>query len=458
MSIVLMECFSRSGGTLLNKLLGSIPDTVILSEVNPLGGGWGVRKEKSYTTPKEQALNWYGIKLKSEDYVESILELNAICQKENKSLVIRDWPYVNFVPHEMNRLNPPNRLLAYEKLKAQTNLKTFALVRDSIDIWISQGTPSPAENYFNHYLKYIEALNKHQIRFFKFEDLCLTPSKTLKKICDHTGLTYSESYKNYFNFHKANGDTQDIIPSRGSKKNRIYLPKRRLIPRDKIKAIENCTSLKNVNPLSSYSANYNNGNIESAFLSKGKRALFLILGFFKKQFSLLLKKSLFYRRFLYGGTHWTVSISASADLKFKNNIFIEKDVKINKGVVIWPGHEKVKIGKNTGLNPYVVIYGQVSLGKNNMIAPHVMLAGGTHNFQSTEKPMKMQGGSSKGIFTEEDVWIGANSVILDGVTIGQGAIIGANSVVTKDVSSYDIVAGNPAKKIKSRKNCCPGQQ
>ena len=94
MATVLMECFSRSGGTLLNKIIGSLPNVVMLSEVNPLGGGWGARREKSYTTPKEQALNWYGIELRADDYVESILELNDICDKDNKTLVVRDWPYV----------------------------------------------------------------------------------------------------------------------------------------------------------------------------------------------------------------------------------------------------------------------------------------------------------------------------------------------------------------------------
>ena len=55
-----------------------------------------------------------------------------------------------------------------------------------------------------------------------------------------------------------------------------------------------------------------------------------------------------------------------------------------------------------------------------------------------------------GIVIGNDVWIGANSVILDGVKIGEGAIIGAGSVVTKDVKSFAIVAGNPARFIKKR--------
>lgn len=54
------------------------------------------------------------------------------------------------------------------------------------------------------------------------------------------------------------------------------------------------------------------------------------------------------------------------------------------------------------------------------------------------------------IIIEDDVWIGANAIILSGVTIGEGAIIGAGSVVTKNVEPYTIFAGNPAKKIKMR--------
>lgn len=55
-----------------------------------------------------------------------------------------------------------------------------------------------------------------------------------------------------------------------------------------------------------------------------------------------------------------------------------------------------------------------------------------------------------GIIIEDDVWIGANSVILPGVTIKKGAVVGAGSVVTKDVPSYAVVCGNPARVIKYR--------
>lgn len=450
MAIVLMECFSRSGGTLLNQIIGSLPDVVMLSEVNPLGGGWGARRERSYTTPKAQALHWYGIKLASSGYLENILELGRICRQKNKTLVVRDWPYVNFMPHPLNHRQPPNRLLACEQLKDHCELKTFALVRDCIDVWISQGGAVPAETYFQCYLKYVEEITRHGIRLFKYEDLCRMPSKTIADICVHTGLTYSENWHEFFRCNKVNGDNQLLTPSRGAQKNRLFLPKRRRISKDKIRSLAESESQKKINQLTGYPEKYDNGNLETFFLKKMKNAASLLIRLADKSFLRLKQIMFLYRYFAYGAIHPTVSIAASADLRSKSNIFLDKAVKVNPGVIIWPGKEKVIVGENTGLNPYVVIYGRVVLGKNNMIAPHVMLAGGTHHFHSTDTPMKLQGGSSMGIYVEDDVWIGANSVVVDGVTIGKGAIVAAGSVVTKDVRSYDVVAGNPAKKIKNR--------
>ncbi len=59
MAVVVMIAFARSGGTVLNQCLGSLPDVVIMSEVNPLGGGWGERGANSLTTIKDQAKHWY---------------------------------------------------------------------------------------------------------------------------------------------------------------------------------------------------------------------------------------------------------------------------------------------------------------------------------------------------------------------------------------------------------------
>lgn len=163
--------------------------------------------------------------------------------------------------------------------------------------------------------------------------------------------------------------------------------------------------------------------------------------------------SFFFKRQQYCYLSPTAYLHKTANIKYPEKIIIGDKARIEQGVIIWPSRDKkITIGEYTGINPYVAIYGQVTLGKYNMIAPHVMLAGGNHAFDSLDEPMLFQGSGSKGgIVVDDDVWIGANAVVLDGVHIGCGAIVGAGSVVTKDVSPYDIVAGVPAKPIGSRK-------
>lgn len=109
------------------------------------------------------------------------------------------------------------------------------------------------------------------------------------------------------------------------------------------------------------------------------------------------------------------------------------------------------IGDNSGIGINAKL-GVCYIGNNVMMGPECVAITRNHNFSDISVPMCQQG------FTEEqpiticdDVWIGYRVTLLPGITIGKGAIIGAGSVVTHDVKEYDIVAGNPAKTIRSRK-------
>ncbi len=99
-------------------------------------------------------------------------------------------------------------------------------------------------------------------------------------------------------------------------------------------------------------------------------------------------------------------------------------------------------------------HGKIKIGSHIMFGPNVSILGGNHRFShpgiymhgDTEK----NAGDDAGVVIEDDVWIGANSVILEGVTLGEGSVIGAGSVVTKSTQPYSISAGVPAKPIGNR--------
>ncbi|MFZ5765136.1 MAG: acyltransferase [Thermodesulfobacteriota bacterium] len=152
--------------------------------------------------------------------------------------------------------------------------------------------------------------------------------------------------------------------------------------------------------------------------------------------------------------HYGKGVTIDRHVRISNpeRVFLGDFVQLNQGVVLRPGHHEIHIGASSGINPYVTIYGKVRIGRYAMIAPHVMIAGGNHVYDRTDIPMIKIGRSiNLGVIIEDDVWLGANAVVLDGVTIGTGAIVSAGAVVVADVAPYDIVAGNPARVIKNRK-------
>jgi acetyltransferase-like isoleucine patch superfamily enzyme len=159
-----------------------------------------------------------------------------------------------------------------------------------------------------------------------------------------------------------------------------------------------------------------------------------------------------FRYMFYKMVSITTKISFDASIRNYRNVSLDKYVVVNKGVILWADlHAGIKIGRFSQINPYVAIYGSAQIGSNVMIAPHVMIAGGGHGFSVLDIPMINQPSTSKGgVVVSDDVWIGANSVIVDGVKIGKGAIIAAGSIVVKDVLDYQIVGGTPAVVIRSR--------
>ena len=108
----------------------------------------------------------------------------------------------------------------------------------------------------------------------------------------------------------------------------------------------------------------------------------------------------------------------------------------------------VMIGDHTRIGLHNTIIGPVLIGNHVNLAQGITVTALNHIFENSEKRIDEQGVSTSAVVIEDDIWIGANAVILPGVTIGQHSVVAAGAVVTKDVPPHSLVAGVPAKVIK----------
>lgn len=112
----------------------------------------------------------------------------------------------------------------------------------------------------------------------------------------------------------------------------------------------------------------------------------------------------------------------------------------------------IQIGPNSVIGDFCSVYGQggLKIGSHVMISSGVRIIPNQHSFTDLTQPIASQPCYSCGITIQDDVWIGANATILDGVNIGTGVVVGAGSVVTRSVPDFAVVAGVPAKLLKYR--------
>lgn len=219
------------------------------------------------------------------------------------------------------------------------------------------------------------------------------------------------------------------------------------------------------------SGNFLNYLIEGTFL------------FFLKNFPSFLGivlRGLFYK-ILFKKSNFPFYIGKNVTIKFFSEISLGKNVFIDKNVYIHSGkpngikigdgvrilesarlhiwnyqnipNSGIIIGNHSSIGPFCFIHGHggVKIGNYVMLAPYVIIDPGEHLHKRTDIPMLNQGGVFKGVVIEDDVWVGAGSIILGGVKIGKGSIIGAGSLVNKNIPSYVIAVGCPARVIKKRK-------
>nr|WP_298793923.1 acyltransferase [uncultured Allomuricauda sp.] len=125
------------------------------------------------------------------------------------------------------------------------------------------------------------------------------------------------------------------------------------------------------------------------------------------------------------------------------NSTIEDFSTVNNGV------GAIKIGSRARVGLGNTLIGPVTLKDDVRLAQNVVLSGLNHNYEDISLPIHAQGVSTAEIVVGEETWIGANSTILAGVTIGKHCIVAGGSVVTKDVPDYSVAVGNPARVMKT---------
>lgn len=140
-------------------------------------------------------------------------------------------------------------------------------------------------------------------------------------------------------------------------------------------------------------------------------------------------------------------------LRYPKNIEIDNDVVLKEGVRICScnSNAKINIGKRTTVGFHTFIYSsnKIEIGNDCLIAPFVYIVDSNHKINK-EQNINQQPNETAPIKIGNDVWLASNVTVLKGVSIGNGAVIAAHSVVNKDVPPYEIWGGVPAKKIGER--------
>lgn len=134
------------------------------------------------------------------------------------------------------------------------------------------------------------------------------------------------------------------------------------------------------------------------------------------------------------------------------HIFIGDRTIVREGAILQTYGGLIHVGARSAINAYCVLQGNggIRIGDGVMVAAHVQMFAANHIYSRMDVPIQEQGETRRGIVIGNDVWIGAGSIILDGVVVGDGAVVGAGAVVTKSVPEGAVVAGVPARIIDAR--------
>lgn len=145
------------------------------------------------------------------------------------------------------------------------------------------------------------------------------------------------------------------------------------------------------------------------------------------------------------------SLDHDVELRGGSKMIVGNNVRIVKNATVKCGeYGDVRIGDRTLISEGCILNGDVRIGEDVVLGPRVFLNESDHGYSRRDIPINQQGGEGGTIIIERNVWLGYNVSVLKKVTIGEGAIIGTNGVVTKDVAPFSIMVGIPAKVLRMR--------
>ena len=136
----------------------------------------------------------------------------------------------------------------------------------------------------------------------------------------------------------------------------------------------------------------------------------------------------------------------------ESEIRLEDDVYIGRYCMLRAGVGSIHIGPKVIVNSFCFLRGSggLNIGKNSMLSQGVQIITANHVFKDRSMPIKFQGARYGKVNIGEDVWVGTNAIILADVSIDNGSVIGAGSIVTKDIPKYSFALGVPARVIRKR--------
>jgi len=178
-------------------------------------------------------------------------------------------------------------------------------------------------------------------------------------------------------------------------------------------------------------------------------------------------------RWRFGLAERGIEFGNSVHFHSERRIFLHEYVRLHKGCELDAGLGKITVGAGSNICRYAILQaleGEITLGRDCLIGDFCNLYGQgglrlgndvqvssgcrivpkTNIFKDRGSRIIEQGYERRGICIEDDVWLGVNCVVLDGVTIGKGAVIGAGAVVTKSVPPFSVAVGVPARVIGER--------